>query len=71
MQSLKLSTAEAATLCKENGYKISADSIARGISAGTVPFGRVVATGKSGRNTYEIWRKDVVAFLREKGAAVE
>lgn len=71
MQSLKLSTAEAATLCKAYGYKISADSIARGISAGTVPFGRVVSTGKSGRNTYEIWRKDVVAFLREKGANVE
>ena len=40
--------------------------ISAGIASGAYPFGRVVATGETGRKTFEIFRVDFEAWLESK-----
>lgn len=68
MEKLTLTVKETAKLCHEHGWRATDRQIAQGIASGRLPFGRVVNTGVTGRNTYEIWAQDVLNFLKEKGA---
>lgn len=47
---------------RKAGIHISQSVLADGIEDGTYPFGRLIAKTSS-RRTFEIWRKDVEAFL--------
>ena len=54
-------------LFRDRGVPMDKGRLARDLAAGGVyPFGRVVNTSPTGRNTFEIWRKDVEAFLDSK-----
>lgn len=54
-------------LFRERGVPMDKGRLARDLAAGDVyPFGRVVNTSSTGRHTFEIWRKDVLAFLAAK-----
>jgi len=56
---------------REAGISTSPTRISAGIASGAYPFGKVVATGKTGRRTVEIYRVDFEAWLVTKtpGAA--
>ena len=51
---------------REAGISCCPKSISAGISCGAYPFGRVVATGETGRKTFEIFRVDFEAWLSTK-----
>lgn len=53
---------EACAIFRQNGISISSPALADGIQAGKYPFGRV-RTGTGQRRVFEIWRKDVEAFI--------
>ncbi len=62
----RLTLNETAALFREYGVAIDQRRIADGIVDGSYPFGRLVGeSGHTGRRTFEIWRKDVVAYLTE------
>lgn len=43
---------------RSRGFKIKADTLSKGIVAGVFPFGTVLGTGKSGRTTFLIIRRN-------------
>lgn len=58
----RLTLAETCTQFRKAGISITNDTLADDIEAGKYPFGRLVKkTGQ--RRTFEIWAKDVQAFL--------
>ena len=71
MEKLRMNLNDVAKLFRENGIPSNASKIAEGISSGAYPFGRVVNTSAGGRRTFEIWRVDVLAFLRSRKIGVE
>lgn len=71
MQKLTLSVQQACAICKAAGFRIGYLQMTDGIVSGAYPFGRVVRTGSTGRNTYEIFRVDLVNWLRQKGADIQ
>lgn len=48
------------------GICTSPTRISAGITSGAYPFGRVVATGETGRKTFEIFRVDFERWLESK-----
>ncbi len=70
MEKLTVNTHEAEKICRDHGWKVSHMRLADGIAEGFYPFGRIVSVGNTGRRTVEIFRKDLLAFLREMGAEV-
>lgn len=67
----RLTLNETAALFREYGIAIDQRRIADGIVDGSYPFGRLVGESEhTGRRTFEIWRKDVVAFLTERSGLV-
>ena len=67
---LTLTINETAALCREHGWAVGKEQLAEGIAEGRYPFGKILRVGNTGRRTYEIWKADVLAYLREKGAEV-
>lgn len=51
---------------REAGIFTSPARISAGIASGAYPFGRVIATGETGRRTVEIYRVDFEAWLETK-----
>lgn len=51
---------------REAGIATSPTRISAGIASGAYPFGRVIATGETGRRTIEIYRVDFNAWLATK-----
>lgn len=45
------------------GIKTDKKRISDGIKSGIYPFGRIISVGPTGRCCFEIWRKDLEAFL--------
>lgn len=54
---------------REAGIATSPTRISAGIASGAYPFGRVIATGETGRRTVEIYRVDFEAWLASKTPA--
>lgn len=48
------------------GIRSSPQRVAAGIKSGAYPFGTVIATGETGRNTYLIYKVDFLAWLQTK-----
>lgn len=67
---LTLTINETVALCREHGWVVGKEQLAEGIAEGRYPFGMILRVGNTGRKTYEIWKADVLAYLREKGAEV-
>ncbi len=67
---LTLTIDEAVALCRRHGWVVGKTQLAEGIAEGRYPFGKILRVGNTGRRTYEIWKTDVLAYLREKGAEV-
>ena len=54
-------------LFRERGVPMDKNRLRQDLAAGNVyPFGRVVNISDGGRHTFQIWRKDVEAFLDSK-----
>lgn len=58
----RLTLAETCTEFRKAGISITNDTLADDIAAGKYPFGRLVKDSGQ-RRTFEIWAKDVHAFL--------
>ena len=54
---------------REAGISTTPVRISAGIASGAYPFGRVIATGETGRRTVEIFRVDFEAWLESKTPA--
>lgn len=64
-QSYTLTLAQCTEMFRSVGIKMDNKRLADGIRAGVYP-GRIVAIGSTGRTTFEIWRKDMEAFLQDR-----
>lgn len=64
-KSYTLTLAQCTELFRSVGIKMDNKRLADGIRAGIYP-GRVISVGPTGRTTFEIWRKDMEAFLRDR-----
>jgi hypothetical protein len=51
---------------RDAGISSSPARISAGIASGAYPFGKVIATGETGRRTVEIYRVDFDAWLATK-----
>lgn len=51
---------------REAGIRSSPQRIAKEIQAGKLPFGEVIFTGETGRNTYLIYKVDFLNWLKTK-----
>lgn len=63
--SLTMTLDQVAELFRANGIRTNKVRLADGIASGAYPFGRVVGNNPN-RRCFEIWRKDVEAFLEER-----
>lgn len=70
MDKLTVTLHECEDILRAHGIRCSAAGIADGIESGAYSFGRIKYTGKSGRRSTEIFRVDLMRWLKEKGAAV-
>lgn len=61
---------ECEDILRSYGIRCSASGIADGIESGAYPFGRIKGVGPSGMRQTEIFRVDLMNWLREKGAEV-
>lgn len=52
-------------LFRSVGIPMDKKRLSDGIKAGIYP-GRIISVGPTGRTCFEIWRKDVEAFLEER-----
>lgn len=64
-KSYTLTLAQCTELFRSVGIRMDNKRLADGIRAGIYP-GRVISVGPTGRTCFEIWRKDVEAFLRDR-----
>ncbi len=70
MNKLTVTLHECEDILRSYGIRCSAAGIAEGIESGAYPFGRIKRVGRSGRRDTEIFRVDLMNWLREKGADV-
>ena len=63
---MTVTATEAAAVLRAKGMKVSVKRLVDGIQAGVYPFGRIVATGSSGRRTVEIFRGDLENWIKDK-----
>jgi hypothetical protein len=64
-KSYTLTLAQCLGLFRSVGIPMDKKRLSEGIKAGVYP-GRIVSIGPTGRTCFEIWRKDVEAFLEER-----
>lgn len=67
-RSYTLTLSEYLEVFRAYGIPMDKKRLSEGIKAGLYP-GRVVNIGPTGRTSFEIWRKDVEAFLEERRPA--
>lgn len=65
MQRPTMTLKECAEEMRSHGFRTSERTIAAGISIGHYPFGGVVATGKTGRRTFEISKVKFQRWIEE------
>lgn len=65
-----LSLTECTEEMRRHGIPCSNVDVGDAIASGVYPFGRLKRTGETGRRTFEIWRVDFEAWLRDKGCDV-
>ena len=69
-QKLTMTIMDVYRAMREAGISSSPTRISAGIASGAYPFGKVVATGETGRRTVEIYRVDFEAWLATKTPGV-
>lgn len=50
---------------REHGVSMDKGSLSKGLKRGIFPFGIIQNTGKSGRTTFLIWRRDYEKWAKE------
>lgn len=61
----KMTLNDVANEFRKRGISIDNKVLSDGIVDGTYPIGRLVSESSTGRRRFEIWRKDVLAFLAD------
>lgn len=65
--SLTMTLGDVCRLFRQHGIPVEASQLADDIEAGIYPFGRLVKKSPTTqRRTFQIWRVDVLAFLKSK-----
>lgn len=59
---------ECADILREHGIRLSPTTICDGIEQGVYPFGRIKHVGRTGRRATEIYRKDLMDWIKSKEA---
>ena len=62
-EKMKCSIREAAQLLREHGFSCSESTLGKEIAQGLHPWGKVIRTGPSGRNTLQIYRRDLMDWI--------
>jgi hypothetical protein len=64
-RSFTLTLEQCLDIFRSYGIPMDKKRLSEGIKAGVYP-GRVLSVGPTGRTSFEIWRKDVEAFLADR-----
>lgn len=63
MTKLKCTLKEAAQILRQHGFPCSESALGKEIAQGLYPWAKVIRTGPSGRNTLQIYRRDLMDWI--------